>query len=94
LLLDFKQITAFVPLSRDDSNKVYFRKTPHFLSKISLCLNTPCRDNLPFRRRSNSYGGTSKRAGFSEELILPYHFDFRTIQKSFAIRLNQQPDHS
>ena len=27
--------------------KVYSRKTPHFLSKISLCLDTPCRDNLP-----------------------------------------------
>ena len=41
----------------------------HFLSKISLCLATPCRDNLPFRRRSVSYGGTSKRGGFLEELI-------------------------
>ena len=41
----------------------------HFLSKISLCPDTKCRDNLPFRRRSVSYGGTSKRGGFLEELI-------------------------
>ena len=76
-------------------------------SAAASCLNTPCRDNLPLRRRSNSYGGTSKRGGFSEELILPsaaqfywamegkpYHFDFRTIPKSFEIHLNRQPDYS
>ena len=27
--------------------------------------------SLPFRRRSLSYGGTSQRGGFSEELIYP-----------------------
>ena len=35
-MLDFKQITAFLLLSRDVSCKVYLRKNPQILSKISL----------------------------------------------------------
>ena len=66
-------MVLFYILNKDDRSKVIFGKKTHFLSKISLYLNTKCRDNLPFRRRSLSYGGTSKRGGFSEELILPYH---------------------
>ena len=34
--LTSNELRLFVSLSRDDSNKVYFRKIPHFLSKISL----------------------------------------------------------
>ena len=46
-MLDFNQITAFALLSRDNISKVLFGENPHFLSKISLCHDTKCRDNLP-----------------------------------------------
>jgi len=36
-----------VLLNRDVSCKVYLREKHHFLSKISLCLATPCRDKFP-----------------------------------------------
>ena len=76
-MLDFKLITAFMLLNRDDRSKIIFG-TPLIFSQKSLFRlrlyyavtsgpDTKCRDNLPFRRRFASYGGTSKRGGFLEE---------------------------
>ena len=51
------------------SQKSLFRL--RLYSAVTSSFDTRCRDNLSFRRRSVSYGRTSKRGGFLEELILP-----------------------
>ena len=55
------------------SKKSLFRL--RLYSAVTSCPDTECRDNLPFRRRSLSYGGTSKRGGNFRRTDLTISFE-------------------
>ena len=55
------------PTIRAEYAKHNYRPRYRLYYAVTSGPDTKCRDNLPFRRRFASYGGTSKRGGFLEE---------------------------